>query len=311
MASRTEFFTSDATMAKHKKFSTIVANAYPKEHFTLQASTKGLYLNYYLTVTNKHSPIRTLLFNTADLPNPFVTVTCWLNDNHPDLNEITASVKQIFQTSATTSTDASGFEHFQFSIKSATNASFSAFIDQFTRKLVTLNKHFAHSTPAKTPTPLQKAAEERKETSDATFKMCADDFTPLPSNPKQTAHIHTWSAPVKAAAPEPTPAPAPVKAAAPEPTPAPAPVKASAPEPTPTDDVQDEDEDEDDGLTTTITTDNIIYIDANGQTRVKLPFKRFVVTIGTKKVIHRINDPVVTSIHQALELYHMYDSVRS
>ena len=341
MATRTEFFTPAATMTKHKKFATTIEELFPATYFTHKHSTKGLHLKYLLTSISKHSPFRTILISTADLPNAFITVTCQLNDNHPALSEIVTAIQTTFSIRVTTTTDASGFEHFQFIVKSAVNASFTAFCTQTMQSLITVKQQFSQAPrpqPVAAPTPEPAITTVAQPVA---FELSPAEFAPLPSNPSPTI-VSQW--PVKPAvtfeslavdthiilnqfpewpawptAPAAAPIAAPIAAPTAEPTaPAAEPIAPTAEpiaavptvaKPTvakPTAEPADDDE-----FTTTISADRIIYTDTNGQTRVKLPLKRINVRVGTKKMSLPIRDPAVTSIEHAIELFNAYATSRA
>jgi hypothetical protein len=323
MATQIEFFTSEATMTKHKKFVTIIEELFPPTYFTHKHSTKGLHLKYLLTSVSKHSPYRTILISTADLPNAFITVTCQLNDNHPALSEIVTAIQTTFSIRVTTTTDASGFEHFQFVVKSAVNASFTAFCTQTMQSLITVKQQFSQATrpqPVAAPTPEPAITTVAQPVA---FELSPAEFAPLPSNPSPTI-VSQW--PVKPAVtfeslavdvhnilnqfPEwpawPTAPTAEPIAPTAEPTVAvPTVAKPTVAKPTVAE------PDDDDEFTTTISADRIIYTDTNGQTRVKLPLKRINVYVGTKKMSLPIRDPAVTSIEHAIELFNVYATLRA
>ena len=326
MDTRTEFFTSPATMIKHKKFAKTIEELFPATYFTHKHSTKGLHLKYLLTSISKHSPFRTILISTADLPNAFITVTCQLNDNHPALSEIVTAIQTTFSIRVTTITDASGFEHFQFVVKSAVNASFTAFCTQTMQSLITVKQQFYQAPrpqPVAAPTPEPAITTVAQPVA---FELSPAEFAPLPSNPSPTivsqwpvkpavtfeslafdTHIilnqfPEWPAWPTADVPVTVPTVAEPTAAA-EPTVAvPTVTKPTVAEPTVAEPADD------DEFTTTISADRIIYTDTNGQTRVKLPLKRINLRVGTKKMTLPIRDPVVTSIEHAIELFNAYAS---
>ena len=315
MATRTEFFTPAATMTKHKKFATTIEELFPATYFTHKHSTKGLHLKYLLTSISKHSPFRTILISTADLPNAFITVTCQLNDNHPALSEIVTAIQTTFSIRVTTTTDASGFEHFQFIVKSAVNASFTAFCTQTMQSLITVKQQFSQAPrpqPVAAPTPEPAITTVAQPVA---FELSPAEFAPLPSNPSPTI-VSQW--PVKPAVTFESLAvdthiilnqfpewPAWPTAPTAEPIAA-VPTVAKPTVAKPTAEPADDDE-----FTTTISADRIIYTDTNGQTRVKLPLKRINVRVGTKKMSFPIRDPVVTSIEHAIELFNAYATSRA
>jgi hypothetical protein len=317
-------------MTNHKKLATTIKELFPTTYFTHKHSTKGLYLKYLLTSVSKHSPYRTILISTADLPNAFITVTCQLNDNHPALSEIVIAIQTTFSFRVTTTTDSSGFEHFQFVVKSAANASFTAFCTQTMQSLITVKQQFSQATrpqPVAAPTPEPAITTVAQPVA---FELSPAEFAPLPSNPSPTivsqwpvkpavtfeslaVDVHNilnqfpeWPAWPTAPTAEPTAPTAEPIAPTAEPTVAvPTVAKPTVAKPTVAE------PDDDDEFTTTISADRIIYTDTNGQTRVKLPLKRINVYVGTKKMSLPIRDPAVTSIEHAIELFNVYADMRA
>jgi hypothetical protein len=318
MAARTEYFTTEATMVKHNRNAAIIKDLFPPTHFSNKHTTKGVYLNYLLTDISKQTPFRSILFNTADLPNPFITVTCRLNDNHPALREVVAAIRATFDARVTTTTDVSGFEHFQFVVKSAVNASFTAFCDQFTQRLKGIVRQFTNAprsrpiAAAPTPGPSITAVDV------PVFALNPDDFTPLPTTntttpivAKQMPAAEPVSPPVAKQLPAAEPVSPPVAKQMPAAEPVSPPVAKQMPAAEPVSPPASDPQSDDDDFITTISADSIMYIDANGQTRVKLPVRRIKARFGTKTMTLQIRDPKVTSIEHAVELFNAYASLRA